>query len=68
MERNTFLQKSKKYCRSLHINLCASVKTFLPFSDFLKTHHEERVADPQAAPAHGALWDGDVLAVHRNGN
>lgn len=35
---------------------------------FVRTHHEERVPDPEAAPARGTLWDGDVLAVHRNGN
>lgn len=36
VEQNTFLQKSKKYCRSLRINLlCASVIAFLPYSDFL---------------------------------
>lgn len=32
------------------------------------THHEEGVADPQAAPSRGTLWDRDVLAVDRNGN
>ena len=30
-------------------------------------HHEEGVPNPQTAPAQGALWDGDVLAVHSNG-
>lgn len=30
-------------------------------------HHEEGVPDPEAAPAQGALRDGDVLAVHGNG-
>ena len=33
-----------------------------------ETHHEEGVANPQAAPAHRALWDGDVLAVHGDGD
>lgn len=32
------------------------------------THHEERVANPQTAPAHRALWDGDVLTVDCDGN
>lgn len=26
--------------------------------------HKEGVSYPQAAPAQGTLWDGDVLAVH----
>lgn len=30
--------------------------------------HEERVANPETAPAHRALWDGDILAVDGNGN
>ena len=30
-------------------------------------HHEEGVPNPQTAPAQGALWDGDVLAMHSNG-
>lgn len=34
----------------------------------ISTHHEEGVADPQASPARGTLWDRDVLAVNRNGN
>lgn len=32
------------------------------------THHEEGVANPQAPPPQGTLWDGDVLTVNRNGN
>lgn len=31
------------------------------------SHHEEGVSDPEAAPARGAGRDGDVLAVHRDG-
>lgn len=31
-------------------------------------HHEEGVANPEAAPAHGALGDGDVLAVDGDGH
>lgn len=30
-------------------------------------YHEEGVPNPEAAPAQGALRDGDVLAVHSNG-
>lgn len=30
-------------------------------------YHEEGVPNPEAAPAHGALRDGDVLAVHSDG-
>lgn len=33
-----------------------------------RTHHEEGVADPQAAPARRTLWDCDVLAVDGNGH
>lgn len=33
-----------------------------------ETHHEEGVANPQAAPASRALWDGDILAVHGDGD
>lgn len=33
-----------------------------------RTHHEERVTDPHAAPACGTLRDGDVLAVDCDGD
>ena len=33
-----------------------------------KTYQYEGVANPKAAPAHRALWDGDVLAVDSDGD
>lgn len=36
--------------------------------NWTRTHHEKGVANPQAAPAHRTLWDGDVLAVDCNGD
>lgn len=40
---------------------------FTPGQNGSRPYHEEGVADPEAAPAQRALWDGDVLAVHSNG-
>lgn len=36
----------------------------LPLQQQQCPYHEEGVSYPQAAPAQGTLWDGDVLAVH----
>ena len=45
-------------------------KAALPLTPKMKTrtHHEEGVADPQAAPARRTLWDGDILAVDCDGD